>query len=52
MDGEELEAAFEGVWYRWECPACGEMIEQENDPRGDEVECDSCDWAGRCGGGI
>lgn len=41
------EADFEGVWYRWRCPACEDMNETEEDIRGSEVECDYCPWTGR-----
>jgi hypothetical protein len=41
------EAMFEGTWYRWCCPQCSDMNETEEDVRGSEVECESCDWKGR-----
>ncbi|MFE6966927.1 hypothetical protein ACFVAJ_17585 [Agromyces sp. NPDC057679] len=49
MDDDELEADFEGIWYRWRCPGCDNINEQENDPRGEEIECEVCDYTGTCG---
>ena len=44
------EALFEGVFYRWLCPRCEDVNEDENDIRGDDVECDSCGWVGTVSG--
>lgn len=44
MNDDELEEAyFEGTWYRWNCPHCENVNEvEEEDPRGQVVECDVC----------
>lgn len=46
---EEVEADFEGIVYRWRCPECENIMEDEEDPRGNHVVCDGCGWEGECG---
>jgi len=36
------ESNFEGIWYRWSCFSCGAVHEEEDDIRGQEVECPEC----------
>ena len=46
---EEEVALFEGIWYRWNCPECENVNEDENDIRGCDVECE-CGWKGKVAG--
>lgn len=43
-------ADFEGIRYRWRCPRCDVVVEEEDDPRGTVVECDCCPWTGEVAG--
>ena len=45
---EEEEAHYDGEFYRWVCPNCDEVNEEEIDPRNQEVRCTMCGWIGQC----
>lgn len=43
----DIYGIYEGEIYRWRCPICDSVHEQEDDPKGDQVGCEYCEWTGQ-----
>lgn len=46
LDDEPVIFEDEGIWYKFRCPDCDQIVEFESDVRGEKIECDNCGTEG------